>query len=301
MSNFKSVNAIDLVADKAFMNELKAQQYKGLPRCSENEAGVVKVDGITIIVNSKGQLTTKTENYGKLLNHIKNNQIHLNPDDTDNLNALRRHLKDSSTHFINGEKSLWLDILDKSELHYKQNHLTKEEVEDTSKHIKNNDKHFDNKEQKKEVLGLLEEALRVSQGIPDRILVTDSKGNVSVSTISSHILGCISDINSGTFSYFDDRYASLSHTHPEISNFGSHIMDNNVHFKKDEKEKFLRDLADINEHLEKEKETYVTFDDIKEKANAEHNQDAATIFFENKQLDEVLRQVLKDIEALKTT
>lgn len=300
MSNFKSVNAIDLAADRAVMNEIIGKTYKGLPKCSENEAGVVKVDGATIMVNDKGQLTIKVENYEKLFNHIKNAQIHLSPEDTDNLNSLRKHLKGTSAHFLTGEKDIWIDILDEAEKHYNSKHLTKEEVKETAIHINDESKHFDNEQQKNKVVNLLEEAMMISQGIPDRILVTDSKGNVSVSTISSQILGCISEINSGTFSYFDDRYAHKVHAHDEFDKFGGHIEDKNVHFTSGEKESIITDIADLKDYMKNESDIYATHDDLRGKADEDHNHDSDTLYYKNTPLDTILSQILDDINTLKS-
>lgn len=300
MSNFRRVNAIDLTTDRAVINEVIAREYKGLPECTESKAGIVKVDGITIAINSNGQITAKTENYEELFKHTQNQQIHLNPEDTDNLNALRTHLKSVSSHFINGEKELWLDDLERFGVHCDKKHLTDKEVETISNHVKDKDIHFDNKNQKKMVVDLLEEAMKISQGIPDRILVTDSKGRVSVSTISSQILGCISDINTGTFSYFDDRYASLNHTHSEISSIGSHISNSDIHFKENEKKEMYREIEDLKDKLDKEKEIYVTFDDIENKASVEHNHDTETIFHKNEPLYDIINQLVNDVESLKT-
>lgn len=250
MANFNKIYSKSGTIDYAGFIEVDSSKYKNLPKAEINQYGVVKIDGTTIIFDKNGCIKVNTDFKSEDIDeHIKDDLVHLNSKDKENLSVLKLHLANTNIHFTVNEKKELMSTLDK---HLKLYHLTEKETQDILEHIATIKLHFDTEDQKKQFIEAMKSSVKIKQDLSNKILITDTSKNVTLSNLNASVLENLIGLTEPIEDLLE-KYSLNTHTHKElvsIDDLNGHKDDITIHFEVDEKEKVLNSLIEYKEKTE---------------------------------------------------
>lgn len=269
MANLKDSKITNLeVIENLKAKILNADIYNNLPLASHNEAGTVKIDEETIIMDEEGKIKvaqTSKENE-TLQNHVLNTNIHLNSTDRINIDKVNEHVGnttnqhltetqiklldtlnnhilnnglDGNLHLTPQEKNQLLQALDTLATHL-QGHVSKEIVENMNYHITNGDIHTTTEEK---ASNFKKDGYEI-----DKVFKTDDTGKIVYADCSGVELSYLSGLDKNIMQKFED-VDPVNHNHDTLYAPITHVTDTMLHFTLGEKEEMQEQINTANENL----------------------------------------------------
>lgn len=287
-----------ITSDNIITESISSKNYNNLPISSMYKYGIVKVDGISIIVNDDGVISSNTDFDSEVIkNHIEDVNFHVDNDDRNNLAVLQYHLASSSIHFSFKEKEEMQNDINKAKEHITSPHLTLEESNYLKTHVVENWMHFDNNIQKSNVIDFIDNFPLKNLDTPNRFIVTDATGKVKLSKLSSSILDFMPDIQVPLVDYLGDYFETKgSSQEVDLSDVNSHIQDTEIHMTLEEKQNINNEIELLK--LSKGEELFALKEDLIGFAADEHSHTSLDLRHGERTLYAILTEMASNIEKL---
>lgn len=305
MARFNNVDAPignieDLTCNRVYADRVSANDYVGLPIASLIQHGIVKIDGTSIVINEEGIISARLIfDNESMESHIANMDIHMLPEDRNNLAILGAHISSSTLHFTFKEKESVLNDLSAAKTHISSPHFNEEEVNYLRTHVNESWMHFDDPTQKSDVLAFIKNLMIAGINTPNKFVITDASGNTTLSSVSSDILNYLPDLQIPLVDYLAEYFQEKGSAgnRVDLNDVYSHMQNTEVHMSYEEK-KFIYDELEFLK-AENEEGLLATKDDLLGLASNEHTHESIEITHNGRNLYAVLTEVISGINTIK--
>lgn len=258
MSTFLKLSADRFDAEDASIKTLNANEYKNLPKASESEAGIIKID-IESFTIENGVLKIKLNK--NVEEHINNKDLHKSTSDIEMMNSIEKHVKNLKLHFDSDEKeNIKKSVLKINEIESKVENLEKQDVkidnafiELVKEHIENGSIHI-----------MVSDIETIKADLENKLSLTDNKVNgvLGINNVGSVVTSSVNiEYIEKMLTGLDDNIVELlsckskdGHQHNDAYAPLNHSTNDTIHVTsewKKEIENKIKTLEEENDELKK--------------------------------------------------